>query len=303
MKYGSYLTLQYVVPAVAYIFPFIITMIVSFIQLCLVKVDLDNEDEGKKTESYSVRYFKLHLKSARVLLGKAVCLRERDGAIVLHGFPFPGVAAVIYIFLSECLIAGTICTFTISSLIFHSTHSCRKHLDCFFPNTSSWDTEPIDCFQYPDDNSLICYEITINLGAAIGIAGGLLALSPKIFSLVTDVILTFALSETYLKVLLGVLQVTVYCLGIVFIVMLAVFKTDLIKSNIGLQLVVAILLCITLFCMPWCFLDREKERYYPGDDFLVQSGEGYDLVNSTERTPLNPKRDYRRNDRRNRRKN
>lgn len=301
MKYGSYAALEYLIPCIAFVVPFIVTLVVALIQCCLVRCD-DKPDDAVETHtarrpSYSQRFFMLHLKSARLLLGKVVRLRRKDHVIILHGYPFRGVFPPIYIFLSECLIAGTISAFAASTLLFHDSHSCdasKSSLDCFFVNTSSWGADPINCGKFlqsaENGSDLICHEITVNLGAALGITGGLMSLSPVLFSFITSSILYLARSDVYIKALLGVAQALTYAVGIAIIVVIAVFHTDLIRSNIGIQICVGILLSITLFCMPWCLLEKDSDTIYVGnnEDLLTKSGESYvDVQSDDERTPIN----------------
>ena len=295
MKYGSYAVLQYIVPSIAYVIPFIITLIVALLQCCFISCENTKKEGHGDRLSFSKRFFILHMRSARVLLGKVVRLRKKDHAVVLHGFPFRGVLPMVYIFLSECLIAGTISAFTISTLIFQDSHSCdvsKQHLDCFFTNVSSWNTDPIDCSDYLENssqlNELICYQVTVNIGAALGVVGGLISLSPVVFSVITRIILYFAKSEVYIRVLLVIAQILVYIIGASVIAVLAAFYTDLIKSNVGIQISVAILLSITLFCMPWCVLETgegDTDIIYVGDDLFVQSGDSYVYV-PNETTPI-----------------
>ena len=282
MKYGSYVVLPYVLAGVAFAIPFLFTLIVAVIQACLIKCEDSETDDYNK--SYAYKFFKIHLKSAKILLGKAIRLRERDGAIILHGFAFPGTLAIIYVFMSECLIAGTICVFAVSTLVFQDTHVCdvsHKHLDCFFEN-ASWDAEPILCSSYIEQGNsvpLICHELTYNIGAAIGIVGGLMSISSLVFFFVTDIILSFVSSDIYFQILLGILQVIFCIVGIAFIITLAVF-TDILKLTVGLQITVAILLAVSLFCLPWCCLKRDESRYYyEGDDREAQLDSSTEIIN------------------------
>lgn len=286
MKYGSYVALPYILAGVAFAIPFLLTLIVAVIQACLIKCE-DSETDDRDM-SYSHRFFKMHLKGAKILLGKAIKVRERDGAIILHGFAFPGILAIIYVFISECLIAGTICVFTVSTLVFQDTHACdvsHKHLECFFEN-ASWDAEPILCSSYIEQGNntvpLICHELTFNLGTAIGITGGLISISSLVFFFVTDIILSFVSSDIHFRVLLGILQVIFCIVGMALIITLAVC-TDILKLNVGLEITVGIVLIVSLFCLPWCCLERDESRYYyEGEDREAQLDSSTEIINASD---------------------
>ena len=285
MQYGSYVVLPYVLAGVAFAIPFIFILIVAVIQACLIKCD-DSENDDQDM-SYSYKFFKMHLKGAKILLGKTIRLRERDGAIILHGFAFPGTLAIIYVLISECLIAGTICVFAVSTLVFQDTHVCdvsRKHLDCFFEN-ASWDAEPILCSSYIEQGNsvpLICHELTYNIGAAIGVAGGLISVSSLVFFFVTNIILSFVSSDICFQFLLLTVQVVFCIVGMAFIITLALC-TDILKLNVGLQIIVAILLAVSLFCLPWCCLERDESRYYyEGDDREAQLDSSTEIINVSD---------------------
>ena len=298
MKHWFYVVFPYVIPVFAFIFGVLLTVIVALLQLCISNME---NTEGAPSK----RFFKLHLKGAKFMFGNAVHFRKRDGAVQLHGFSFESTLAFLYILMCECVLAGTTALLTVSILTSRNTLPCYSYsannkLDCFLANeTSTWQAEQHNCTETTDHDAtkLICYEIVYNIGAALGLAGGLLTILPLIFSLLTKFIIEYAVAEIHFKCLLIVLQVLLYltCIGYVVIG----FTTDFVKSDSFIDLVGILVLLLCIFCLPWCCMGMDERSYHHDGDREAELDESYEAIQ--EREPIINVERHQRNINRNRR--
>ena len=284
MKHWFYVVFPYVIPVFAFIFGVLLTVIVALLQLCIS--NMENTEEAP-----SKRFFKVHLKGAKFMFGNAVHFRKRDGAVQLHGFSFESTLAFLYILMCECVLAGTTALLTVSILTSRNTlpcywYSANNQLDCFLANeTSTLQAEQHNCTAFletTDATKLVCYEIIYNIGAALGLAGGLLIVLPLIFSLLTKFIIQYAVAEIHFKFLLIVLQVLLYltCIGYVVIGV----TTDFVKSNSFIDLLGILVLLLCIFCLPWCCMGMDESSYHHDGDREAELDESYEAIQ--EREPI-----------------
>ncbi len=143
----------------------------------------------------------IHIKFARILLGKFVSVRRKDGAVILHDFAFRHGFG--YIFVSELILAGTIFLFTVANMAYLSTETCnivnKDMVACYNGNQSE---HPImiqkSCSQQLEAGTaseLVCYRIVLDFGIGLAVLGGLLFLLPFIHSCVTEFIVNFSGQE------------------------------------------------------------------------------------------------------------
>ncbi len=207
MNHWFYISSPYLLPLLGYLFGVLVVLAIAAVQYLGASCLEENFRE-------------IHIKFARVLLGKFVSVRK-DGAVILHDFAFR--RGFGYIFLSELILAGTIFLFTVANMVYFSTETCnivnKDMVACYNGNQSE---HPImiqkSCSQQLEAGTaseLVCYRIVLDFGIGLAVLGGLLFLLPFIHSCVTEFIVNFSGQEQQMQYFTGVFQVVVIFLLLV----------------------------------------------------------------------------------------
>ncbi len=135
----------------------------------------------------------IHIKFARILLGKFVSVRRKDGAVILHDFAFRHGFG--YIFVSELILAGTIFLFTVANMAYLSTETCNivnKDMVACYNGNQSEHPIPKSCSQQLEAGTaseLVCYRIVLDFGIGLAVLGGFFFYYPSyVHSCVTEFI-------------------------------------------------------------------------------------------------------------------
>ena len=282
-----YISAPYFLPILGYLFGIALVLVFVVIQYVGASCMKENFKE-------------IHIKFAIVLLGRNVSVRKKDGAIILHDFAFR--RGLGYIFISECILAGTILLFTMANLVYVSTEPCnavnKNTVDCYWTTNISANLEKQDCslhLQTGTASELICYNISFDFGIGLAMLGGLLYLLPLMHSSITGFIVNNSGQERQLRYFTVILQVAVIALiGICLTGCLVGLEldSDHLSPKVFVEVVFFLLYLLTTFSMPWCCMARDESKIYVFDDGgnITESYENLTASDSRsrEREPLYP---------------
>ena len=285
MEYWFYQASPYFIPLLGFCASIVFLTVVILIQV-LSSVCGPRDDN----QSWKEKFIEIHIKSARILLGKFVSSRKGDQGIIIHGSAFTGRLAYLYLFISEFIVVGTIFLIAVSNLIRVTVEDCNpvnKRSDCFHTDTHS----PQNCTAYLEKgeaSQLICHNINYDFGIALGTLGGLLTLLPLTYSYITDFIITNTTERDEMKWVIMIFQLALSFLCLVCLAgsVAAAAINDFHSTKTFVQIIIFLLFMFNIFFIPWCCMKRDSTRVYVANQ-EGQVTEGYEWIDDQEAAPLN----------------
>lgn len=248
---------------------------------------------------------KLHVKYARILLGKYICLPKQDnGYIIIHENAFIKAKAFAYICMTECILIGTIFLYTLANTVRVSTEPCNsltEHADCFLKSQSSPDHQ--NCSAHLEKGTasdLVCYNMVYDFGIGLAVFGGLLYLLPLLQSFITGFFAkALDVNKDQLPLcIIALLQVALVMLLLVCVtgILSLAHKDPTHVPKTAIEVTIFLLFLSTALSMPWCCMGRDKTKAYTTDHngSLTESYDRVDLPDEggDERQPIINRRQY-----------